>query len=197
MKTTRTLAVLTVAWMLAAPSRGAETYTIDPVHSSMGFAVTHMMVSSVQGKFKEFNGAIQLDEKNIENSSVEVTIKTASISTDNEKRDGHLRSPDFFDVEKHPEITFRSSKVEKKDDGYVATGQLTIRGVTKEVQLPFKLRGPVKIGDGKRIGVKAGLNLNRQDYGVSWSKSLDGGGLVVSDEVEIDLNVEAIHEMAQ
>jgi polyisoprenoid-binding protein YceI len=194
MRMTRTLAALVAGIMLTAAAHGAETYTVDPVHSYVGFAVTHLMVSTVQGRFKDVSGTIQYDDKNVENSSVEVAIKTASLNTETEKRDTHLRSPDFFDVEKYPEITFKSTKIEKKGDGFVATGKLTIRGVTKEVQIPFKMRGPAAIGKGKRLGVTGTLTINRQDYGVSWNKTIDGGGVVVSDDVDIDLKVEAGNE---
>lgn len=168
-----------------------DSYTIDPVHTSIAFKVKHMMVSDVRGEFERFTGTIVLDPKNIEASSVDVTIETPSISTNNEKRDGHLKSPDFFDAEKYPTITFKSKKVMKKGEQYVAIGDLTMRGVTKEIELPFTLNGPVSAGTASIIGISAAAEINRQDYGVSWNKSLDAGGVVVSDKVRIELEVEA------
>jgi polyisoprenoid-binding protein YceI len=120
-----------------------------------------------------------------------VTIKSASINTDNAARDKDLRADGFFDVEKFPTITFQSKSVEKKGNDYVAHGTLTIHGVAKDVDLAFELKGPVDTGRGKILGAHATLNINRQDYGVSWSRTLDKGQLVVSNEVKIDINVEA------
>ncbi|HET7871244.1 MAG TPA: YceI family protein, partial [Terriglobales bacterium] len=131
------------------------------------------------------------DDKDPSKSSVDVTIKSASINTDNGQRDGHLKSPDFLDAQKFPEITFKSKSVEKRADGFVAHGVLTIRGVSKDVDLPFKLNGPIGVGGGNLLGAEATLTINRQDYGVSWSKALDSGGLVVANDVKIDINVEA------
>jgi polyisoprenoid-binding protein YceI len=169
----------------------ADEYKIDPAHSSVRFTVKHMMVSTVPGRFGDFSGAIVYDDKDLSKSSVKVSIKSASISTDNAQRDTHLRSPDFLDVAKFPEITFLSKTVAKKGDGYVAHGTLTIRGVSKDVDLPFTLSGPVAMGNAKMMGADAALTINRMDYGVSWSQTLDGGGVVVSNDVKIELNVEA------
>jgi polyisoprenoid-binding protein YceI len=169
----------------------ADEYKIDTKHSSVGFAVTHMVVSTVNGRFNDYEGTILFDEKDPSKSSVNVTIKSASINTDNPQRDTHLRSPDFLDAQNHPEITFQSKSVEKKGDSYVAHGTLTIRGVAKDVDMPFELKGPVDMGKTKLMGAHASLTINRMDYGVSWSKSLDKGQLVVSNDVKIDLNVEA------
>jgi polyisoprenoid-binding protein YceI len=192
MKIRHLAGAMALAAMAFAPAAHAQdSYTIDPVHSSIGFKVKHMMVSDVKGSFDTYSGTIALDPKNIENSSVEITIESASISTRNEKRDGHLKSPDFFDVEKNPTLTFKSKKVAKKGEGWVAIGDLTIRGVTKEIELPFTLTGPVSVGNASIIGVSASTEINRQDFGVSWNKTLDAGGVVVSDKVRIELEVEA------
>jgi polyisoprenoid-binding protein YceI len=169
----------------------ADEYKIDPGHSSVGFNVKHMMVSTVHGRFNDFSGQIIYDDKDISKSSVKVAIKTASVNTDNTARDNDLRGANFLDVEKFPEITFQSKSVEKKGDGYVAHGTLTIHGVAKDVDLPFTLNGPLATPRGKVMGADAGLSINRMDYGVSWSRSLDGGGMVVSNDVKIELNVEA------
>jgi len=169
----------------------ADEYKIDTKHSSVGFSVTHMVVSTVNGRFNDYDGTILFDEKDPGKSSVNVTIKSASINTDNTGRDTHLKSADFLDAQNHPEITFQSKSVEKKGDSYVAHGTLTIRGVAKNVDMPFELKGPVDMGKTKLMGAHASLTINRMEYGVSWSKSLDKGQLVVSNDVKIDLNVEA------
>jgi polyisoprenoid-binding protein YceI len=169
----------------------ADEYKIDPNHSSVNFSVTHMVVSTVNGRFATYEGKIVYDEKDPAKSSVNVTIQTASINTDNQSRDNHLRSADFLDAQNNPTITFQSKSVEKKGDNYVAHGTLTIRGVSKSVDLPFELKGPVDTGKGKIMGVHAGLTINRKDYNVSWSGTMDQGQLVVSNDVKIDLNVEA------
>ncbi len=172
-----------------------DRYQIDPVHSSIGFTVRHMVIANVKGYFKEFSGTIIYDENDITRSSVSVTIKTASINTENPKRDAHLRSPDFFDAEKYREITFKSKRILKEKDGYVAVGDLTMRGVTREIRIPFQILGKVIDPWGNtRLGVEASLKLNRHDYGISWSQTLDSGGLVVGDEVKIDLNIEAVKQ---
>ncbi|HMF89935.1 MAG TPA: YceI family protein [Candidatus Angelobacter sp.] len=176
---------------MGASALAADEYKIDPVHSTVGFNVKHMMVSTVHGRFNDFSGQILYDDKDPSKSSVKVTIKAASINTDNTGRDTDLRSPNFLDVDKFPEITFQSKSVEKKGDAYVAHGTLTIHGVAKDVDLPFSLNGPLTTPRGKVLGADAGLTINRMDYGVSWSRSLDGGGMVVSNDVKIELNVEA------
>jgi len=168
-----------------------DKYELDVNHSSIGFSAKHLVISNTKGHFKDFTGVIVFDEKNINESSVNITIKTASISTANEGRDKHLKSADFFDVEKYPEISFKSKSVAKTDDGYTVKGDLTIHGVTKEITFPFTLVGPVE-AMGKRIGIEASLAINPQDFGVSWSKTLDNGGLVVSNEIKINLEVEAL-----
>ncbi|MGZ4900493.1 MAG: YceI family protein [Candidatus Angelobacter sp.] len=164
----------------------ADEYKIDPNHSSVNFAVTHMMVSTVNGRFNTFEGKILFDDKDVSKSSVSVAIKTTSVNTDNTSRDNDLRSSGFFDAEKFPEITFQSKSVEKKGNGYVAHGTLAIKGVSKEVDLPFELKGPVDAGKmGKVMGAHASLTVNRQDYGVAKAPGM------VGNEVKIDLNVEA------
>jgi polyisoprenoid-binding protein YceI len=198
MRFTKFFVAISVLVFLAANGFAAEKYEIDAVHSNVGFTVRHMLVAKVSGKFKEFSGTIIYDEKDITKSSVNVTIKTASIDTDNERRDGHLRSADFFDVENHPEITFASKKIEKRGDGYVAIGDLTIRGATKQIELPFQILGILKEAKGNsRIGIEAGATLNRFDYGVKWDRKLDTGGLVVGENVEINLTVEAVFQKPQ
>jgi polyisoprenoid-binding protein YceI len=193
MKTRKIALAATAAVVLASPAARAQTeaYTIDPVHSSVSFKIRHMMVTDVKGTFDKISGTIHLDAKNVAASSVEVSIETASVNTRNERRDGDLRSANFFEAEKHPTITFKSKKITKQGEQWVAIGDLTMRGVTKEIQLPFTLSGPVAAGESSLIGVSAETKINRQDFGVSWNKTLDAGGLVVGDTVVIELEVEA------
>lgn len=188
----RSVAVAFVAFTAVA-ARAAEEYPIDRVHSSVAFAVRHMVVSKVKGEFNEWSGTIYYDDKDVAKSSVEVTIKTASIDTKDTKRDDHLKSADFFDAASHPEITFKSKRIEKSESGYVAVGDLTMRGVTKEISIPFEIAGMITDPYGNtRLGLSAQTTINRQDFGVSWSKALDTGGLVVSDEVQIEIEIEAV-----
>lgn len=198
MRSSKLLLSVFAMWLVAANSVAAEKYEIDPVHSHMGFTVRHMVVARVSGKFKDFSGAIVYDEKDVTKSSVSVNIKTASIDTENEKRDHHLRSADFFDAENYPEITFVSKKIEKRNDGYIAIGDLTIRGVTKQIELPFRILGKINDPYGNtRIGIEAGMTLNRFDYGVKWDKALDSGSLIVSEDVVLNLAVEAIAKKSE
>jgi polyisoprenoid-binding protein YceI len=176
---------------LCGAAWAADEYKIDPTHSRVGFAVKHMVVNTVHGRFTDFNGSIVYDDKDPSKSSVNVTIKSASINTDNDSRDKDLRSANFLEVEKFPEIIFKSKSVEKKSDGFVAHGTLTIHGVAKDVDLAFTLGGPLDTGRGKLLGAEAGLTINRQDYGVAWTRSLAGGELIVANDVRIEINVEA------
>ena len=191
MRTPRILTLLAGLLLLCGSAMAADQYKIDPVHSNVGFAVKHMVVNTVHGRFNDWSGDITYDDKDPAKSSVNVTIKTASINTENSDRDTHLKSPDFLDVQKFPEISFQSKSVDKQSDGFVAHGVLTIRGVSKNVDLPFKINGPIKVGDSNLLGAEASLTINRQDYGVAWSKSLAPGELVVANDVKIDINVEA------
>lgn len=186
--------LIAFAFVLATSASlfAADTYAPDRAHSSVTFCVKHMVLSTVCGKFRDFDAAILLDTTDAAKSSFTGTIKTASITTDQDQRDSDLKSPNFFDVEKFPEITFKSSKIEKTKDGYMASGTLTMKGVSKEIQLPFVLTGPVKLGDKTKIGISADMTLNRQDYGITWAQKLDNGGLVVSDEVKIHIESEAV-----
>jgi len=181
--------------LLAAVSYGADKYQIDPVHSSIGFSVKHLVISNVKGTFTDFSGAIMYDSTDITKSSADVTIKMATINTGNPDRDKHLMSPDFFDAEKYPDITFKSSKIEKKGDALVMTGMMTMHGISKEIAVPFNINGTIKDPMGKfRMGSEASFIINRQDYGVSFSKTLETGGLVVGNDVKIDLSIEAVKQ---
>ena len=192
LKTIILVAVCLVAGSVAG-SNAADKYTIDKTHSSIQFSVKHLVISKVKGGFNEFTGTILYDEKDMGKSSVEVQIQTASIDTRDEKRDAHLKSPDFFGVEEFPEITFKSKSVTKTEDGYVLVGDLTMHGVVKEVTIPFTFSGVITDPWGNsRLGASALLEINRQDYGISFSQTLDGGGLVVGDNLKIELEIEAI-----
>src|SRR5690348_6645020 len=191
MRTRKALVIIAGILAVCGSALAADKFKIDPVHSTVGFAVKHMVVNTVHGRFNDCNGQILYDDKDPSKSSVNVVIKSASINTDNAQRDTHLKSPDFLDVERFPEITFQSKSVEKKPDGFVAHGVLTIRGVSKNVDLPFKVNGPITVGNGSLLGAEASLTINRQDYGVAWSKTLAAGEMVVANDVKIDINVEA------
>jgi polyisoprenoid-binding protein YceI len=178
--------------IFAATGFAQEKYEIDRSHSNVSFTVRHMVVAKMSGGFKEYSGTILYDEKDITKSSVNVTIKTASINTQNERRDNDLRGENFFNAATDSLITFVSKKIEQKGDGYIAIGDLTIRGVTKQVELPFKILGKIEDTRSKRLGIEAGMTINRFDYGVKWDRTMDNGSLVVDKNVDINLNVEAV-----
>jgi polyisoprenoid-binding protein YceI len=189
----RIAVIIVVLFALTLPATAAE-WSIDKAHSSVGFAVKHLVISKTKGSFGEFSGAVHFDEANWEKSSVEMTVSIASIFTDDEKRDGHLRSPEFFDAEKYPTMNFKSTTVAKgKGDTFTIVGELTIRDVTKTVTFDCEFSGVVKDPWGNtRAGFSAKTVLNRQDFNVSWSKTLDTGGLVVGNDVTVTLEIEAI-----
>ena len=173
----------------------ASSYELDNAHSNIEFSVTHMLISTVTGNFNDFNVEFKFDENDLDNSSVRATIMTTSVNTGNERRDDHLRQDDFFNSNKYPAIVFKSTKIEKANEGFIAQGELTIRDVTKPISLPFEVSGPIKDARGNtRIGVKAQTIINRQEYNITWNKTLDNGGLVVSDEVEVIINIEFIKQ---
>jgi polyisoprenoid-binding protein YceI len=179
------------AFVLAQSAFTADTYVFDKKHSTMGFQIRHLF-SKVPGKFDDFDGKIQFDETNPENSSVEVTIKTASIDTGVDMRDKDLRSPNFFDVEKFPEITFKSKSVKRTGETTAeVTGELTMHGVTKEVVLKVEFLGKGANGKGGSVsGWEATTSLKRSEYGLTWNKLIEGAQ-IAGDNVEIDLRVEA------
>jgi polyisoprenoid-binding protein YceI len=171
----------------------ADTYTIDKDHSEATFQVRHL-VSKVSGKFDDFNGSINLDPKNPAGSSVEFRIKAASINTGVTDRDQHLRTPDFFDAAKYPEITFKSTSIKPsgKKDVYNVTGNLTMRGVTKQITLPVAFLGFIRDPWGNdKAGFSLTTTVNRKDYGINWNKALDNGGVLLGDDVDISINLEA------
>lgn len=196
----RKVLALTAALLLTAGlAQAAERYMIDPGHSHVAFSVRHFGVSNVRGEFKKYDGHITVDEEDAAQSSIEIRIETASIFTDHEQRDGHLRSGDFLDAENHPEIVFKSKTIEKTGaDQYVATGDLTIRGVTKQVELAFNLSGPIKDPLGMmRLGAEGGVTINRHDYGVTWNRVMDAGGLFVGNDVRISFSIEATRPLEE
>jgi polyisoprenoid-binding protein YceI len=177
-----------VAALIAAP----VTLQADPAHSSASFTVKHMMVSNVRGGFSKLSSTLVWDKEDPSKSSVEAKIDAASVDTQNEKRDGHLKSPDFFDTARCPDITFKSNKIEKAGDKYKVTGDLTMHCVTKPVTLDAEFTGPVKspFGPFNSYGVSATGTLNRKDFGLVWNKALESGGMVVSEDVKLDLELE-------
>lgn len=187
-----TLAVLATAAVATSAAQAATTFAADRAHTSVGFSVRHM-VTQVRGSFGDFSMTIVKDDANPAASSVDFKIQATSVDTGNEMRDKHLRSDDFFAVEKFPEITFKSTKVEKvSDSDYQVTGEFTMRGVTKVMTLPVKFLGEIKGMDGKPVaGFSVTTTLNRKDFGVNWNKTLDSGGLLLADEVTVEINVEA------
>jgi polyisoprenoid-binding protein YceI len=172
----------------------AGDYKLDPAHSIIGFAVRHLEINWVEGRFKEFEGTIHYDEKDLTKSSVEFSAKVESVDTGVAARDKHLRTADFFEVEKYPALSFKSTGVERKGkDAFVLHGDLTLKGVTKPVQLPFKITGAVKDPWGNtRFGVEAQTKINRRDFGINYGSAFAGGGLDVGNEITINLQLEAL-----
>ncbi len=177
---------------LAALPLSAEVYSIDPGHSEVGFTVRHL-VSNVRGRFNDFAGKINMDKKNLAASSVDFHIKATSIDTAVPDRDKHLRSADFFDVDKYPEISFKSDSIKATGkDKYAVTGTLTLHGVSKKVTLPVSFLGQAKDpSGGTRAGFETTTTLNRKDYGIVWNKAVDNGGVLLGEDVKVDINIEA------
>ncbi len=190
----RPLLLLTTTVLVLSPALAqASTWDIDPAHSTVEFSVRHMMVTTVKGQFQKVKGTVDLDEKDPSKSTVEVSIETASIDTREAKRDGHLKSPDFFDAAKFPALTFKSTKIEKAGKGkFKITGDLTMHGITKPVVLAVEgPSAPMKDPFGRTVrGVMATGRLDRKDWEMTWNKALDTGGVLVSDEVKLDINAE-------
>lgn len=174
-----------------------STWTIDASHSSVDFAVKHMMFSTVKGSFTGFGGTIVLDEQNIENSTVTVEINPRSVDTRDEKRDEHLRGADFFGIEQNPTMTFVSTRIEADGDDLKITGDLTMNGVTREVVLDAEFTGRGMSPFGMEvIGYTAKTTINRRDFNMSWNAALEAGGMLVSDDVKITLDIEAVPAQA-
>jgi polyisoprenoid-binding protein YceI len=193
----RKLFAAAVLTTLAALPLRADTFAIDPGHSEVSFQIRHL-VSQVRGRFNDFSGTVQLDPKNLPASSVDFHIKATSIDTNVPDRDKHLRSADFFDVEKYPEITFKSESIKPAGkDKYDVTGTLTMHGVSKKVTLPVTFFGQAKDPWGNtRAGFQTETKLDRKEYGIVWNKALDAGGALLGDDVNIAINLETVKKDA-
>jgi polyisoprenoid-binding protein YceI len=172
----------------------ADTFQVDASHSDVGFSVKHLGVSKTRGQFQDVSGTIVWNgKKELKTASIEGSVSVKSLDTQNEKRDGHLLSADFFDAEQYPAMTFKSKRIYKKLGKLYAKGDLTIHGVTHEVRLPISILGPVSDPWGNvKIGFEGELKIDRKDYGLTWNKTLDQGGLLIGDTVQISLNIEGL-----
>jgi len=181
--------------MLFAFGINAQAWEIDKAHSKVGFTVKHMVVAKVTGKFLDYSGTVSFNEKDVTKTKISGVVQVASVTTDNKKRDNHLKSPDFFDAATYPEIKFESKKVVKKGDDILMIGDLTIRDVTKEVELTLEISGPIKDPWGAtRVGIEGRGTINRQDFGVKWNKVMDNGGVIASDNVELNVIAELVQK---
>jgi polyisoprenoid-binding protein YceI len=186
MRIARIIAISASTLLLNVSAHALDTYKVDPAHSSIGFSIDHMVIDTVHGRFRQFDGSITVDPDNGNAlKQAAATIQAGSIDTDVERRDTHLRSPDFFDAEKYPTITFEATAI----DGQTLTGKFTMHGVTKEISMPFKIKGPVKDPMGNtHLSLEANTKINRKDYGLTWNKALEAGGLMVGEDVTIQIN---------
>lgn len=181
--------LLTVLLIVGMSPAFAQDWTIDKSHTNIRFTVTHMAVSEVDGKFNEFDGTVKGGDENFVGAEVEFTAKVASVDTDNERRDGHLKGDDFFNAEKYPDIKFKG-KITKEGEKYFLVGDFTMRDVTKPVKFDVKYGGKIDAGRNLKAGFKVTGVINRFDYGLKWNAAMEAGGLVVGEEVEITCNVE-------
>jgi polyisoprenoid-binding protein YceI len=190
------LPILSLALLLPALAVAEQAvYKVDVDHSGVGFTVRHF-VSNVPGHFRDFDGVIKYDKQNPTASSVEFTVKAASIDTSNNDRDEHLRGKDFFDVQSFPTLTFTSTKVTAKDANNLdVTGNLTLHGVTKEITLPVQVLGSMKTPNGEKAGFETAFTINRKDYGIVWNRVLDAGGSVLGDDVKVIISIEGNRQM--
>lgn len=183
------LLALVLAAALSVPAQAA-TWEVDKNHSDVGFKIRHF-VSKVSGHFDDFGGTVVMDEGNPESSSVEFWVDASSIDTGNDNRDQHLRSEDFFHVEEHPQITFKSESIEKTGENeYDVTGTFTMRGVSKTITLPVRFLGTVTTSRGAKAGFSTETELDRKAYGIVWNQALDQGGAVLGDDVAVEINLE-------
>jgi len=192
----KSLKILFSIFVIAAFTKiNAQTeWQFDNTHTSIGFSVTHMVITDVEGTFNDYSGSVVTDGDNFETAKINFSAKIGSIDTENTDRDNHLKSPDFFDAEKHPELTFVGKSMKKvSDNKYKLIGDITIKGVTKEIELDAKFNGIVQGPWGNtRAGFKLTGELDRFDFGLQWSKVLETGGLVVGKEVELEINIQLI-----
>lgn len=190
----RTTILTTAAALATVTTADAQTWTFDKSHSKVQFAVTHLVISETVGQFAEWDGTVTATKEDFTDAQINFTIKVASINTDNTDRDNHLRSADFFDVEKFPEMTFKSRSLKKVDGRkYKLVGDLTMHGMTRPIELEVTFNGMAKSPWGQTVaGFKLTGSLNRTDYGLKWNKTLETGGLLVSEEVNISAAVELV-----
>ncbi len=193
----KTLASIAALLLFNPFAFAADTYKIDPAHSTVTFSVRHLGINNVKGWFKEFDGALVLEDDALQGASG--TIQVKSIDTGVEKRDDHLRSADFFDAAKHPTIRFKTKGIEKNSAGQlVLVADFTMRGVTKELRLPAKMSKPIKDPwGGVRVGLEAKTQLNRKDYGINYHELLETGAMAVGEEVEIEIDAEAVKVVSE
>lgn len=184
-------ALFALLFVASAASADSAEWAIDPSHSSVGFTVSHMVVSSVSGRFKDVTGKVLLDEADLTKSTADLTIKVDSIDTDEPKRDEHLKSPEFFDSKKFPTITFHATKIVKGGKGYKVTGDLKIRDVSKSVTLDGTLSQAVKSPWGKQVrAARFEGKVKRSDFGLKWNKTLETGGVLIGEDVSLDVRLE-------
>jgi polyisoprenoid-binding protein YceI len=168
-----------------------NTWNIDSAHSEVGFKVKHLMVSTVRGKFNSFEGSVKTDGEDLTKAEISFSAKTESINTNNEMRDKHLTSPDFFNSAEFPTLSFKSTKIVKKgDDDFIVTGSLTMHGVTKEITFDAKFNGVTNTDKGGVMGFEISGSISRQEFGLTWNAPIEKGGVMVSDEVRLDINAE-------
>ena len=183
--------MLAGVFAFVANTSAQTTWTIDKAHSTIGFTVDHMVVSEVDGSFTDFDGSLVASKDDLTDAKITFTAKTASVNTANERRDNHLRSADFFDAEKFPEMTFTSKSFDKVSEGkYKMNGDLTMHGVTKTVSLDVKFNGTIDTGKGVKAGFKVSGVINRKDYGLTYNSVLEAGGVAIGEEVSIDIKLE-------
>lgn len=181
--------------LLSLSALAADSYGLDKSHSNVGFEVSHMVISDVEGEFGDYDIHLTLDPENLAASSVHAVIRTASVNTDNADRDKHLKNEDFFNVEKFPTMEFTSKEIKQVGKQWIAVGDFTLLGVTKQIELPFELKGPITDPWGMtRVGIKAETTINRQDFGMNWSKAMDTGGLMVGNDVAVKIAFEAVKQ---
>jgi polyisoprenoid-binding protein YceI len=185
----------TMSFLMSLAVLSQTTWNLDKSHTSIKFSVVHMMISDVEGKFDEFDGTVTSSSDDFDGAEVNFSAKTASVNTDNERRDGHLQSDDFFNSEEYPEISF-NGKIEKEGSDYFLVGDFTMRDVTKPVKFDVKYNGTIPGRRGKKAGFKVTGTISRFDYGLKWDSTMDSGSLVVSEDVEITCNIELNEEVS-
>lgn len=190
MSAIRTLTAASLLFLAGSASAG--TWELDPSHTRVGFRVAHMMVSSVEGNFPDVTGKLAMDDGKPSTAEVTVEVQMSTVDTHNDQRDEHLRTSDFLDVENHPTMTFTSTSLKTKRDGFALTGDLTIRGVTKEVTFTGSGLDRIVVDPwgNERVGARATTTIDRQEFGVSWNQALEAGGLLVGDELDLRIDVE-------